>query len=151
MRNTNWMRAAQWGAASLLGLALACGVCGAQKGVKKGTKKEPATPPTPPRVCPVKKTVIEDRSTAPRLQVNSARVHFCCEDCIEVFKKAPQLYRKAFEDPVTGKWFKITPATLRVERGGALFLFSSEKTKAAFDADPEKWIRILQRTPPTTQ
>jgi YHS domain-containing protein len=88
-------------------------------------------------ICPVMKGKISDPAKAPHLMVNNAPVYFCCAGCDANFKKDPAKYlTAAVKDPVTGKAFKVTAKTPKVEHHGALFLFASDQTKASFLKDP---------------
>jgi YHS domain-containing protein len=70
--------------------------------------------------------------------VNNAPVYVCCPGCTTSIKKEPATYLKsAVKDPVSGKPFRVTAKTPRLERQGALFLFSSS-TRAAFQKNPAK-------------
>jgi len=77
--------------------------------------------------------------------VNDVHIFFCSAACPEEFKRRPEAYRPLIEDPVTGAAFKIKSQTPRVEHGGALYVFKTAETRTRFAADPEKWIRLLNR------
>src|SRR5919199_2265257 len=88
-------------------------------------------------LCPVMKSPVKDRAKAPHVMVNNLPVYLCCSNCPGMLKKEPEKYLKSpVKDPVSGKPFKLTAKTPRLERDGALFLFSSQQTRAAFLKDP---------------
>jgi YHS domain-containing protein len=100
-----------------------------------------AAPPAakPGLVCPVLKSPIADKSKAPHMLVNNEPVYFCCGGCDAKLKAEPSKYLTSLKDPVTGKSFKLTPKTPKVEQAGGLFLFSSDQTKTTFLKDPAKY------------
>jgi YHS domain-containing protein len=90
-------------------------------------------------MCPVMKSAIKDKSTAPHLRVNFEPVYVCCPDCIEAIKKTPAKYVKQTKDPVTGKPFTVTAKSPKMGHDASLFLFSSHETHKAFHANPGKY------------
>lgn len=95
-----------------------------------------------PLTCPVMKSPVKDRAHAPFLVVNNQPVYFCCPGCSGSLKKAPAKYLKTpIKDPVSGKPFKVTAKTPKMEHHGALFLFSSSKTHHIFHADPDRYTK----------
>lgn len=92
--------------------------------------------------CPVMKNQVHDPESAPRLVVNNKPVLFCCAGCADPVKKEPAKYLKApVVDPVTGKPFRVTAATPKVVHGEALFLFSSDASRAQFQKDPGRYVK----------
>lgn len=91
--------------------------------------------------CPVMKSAIKDKAKAPHMMVNNAPVYFCCAGCDEKLRKDPAKYLTSLKDPVSGKTFKVTAKTSRVDQGHALFLFSSAHTKATFEKNPARYIK----------
>ena len=92
--------------------------------------------------CPVMKSTIKDKAKAPHVMVNNVPVYVCCNDCPAKLKAEPAKYlQTAVKDPVTGKSFKATAKTPKEERAGAVFLFSSAKTKAQFDKAPARYTK----------
>jgi YHS domain-containing protein len=88
----------------------------------------------------VEGTTIKQRSKALSLKVNDRPVYVCCAGCAEKLKADPGQYlTKPVKDPVSGKSFKVTPATPTVERAGILYLFSGETTKTTFEQSPERY------------
>jgi YHS domain-containing protein len=99
-----------------------------------------AAAPAGALVCPVMKSTIKDKARSPQLVVNNQVTYFCCGGCPQQFSKAPEKYQQApLKDVVSGKAFKVTADTPGLERSGALFLFESADTKAAFEQDPDKY------------
>jgi len=93
-------------------------------------------------ICPVMKGEIKDKAKAPKLFVNNEAVYLCCAGCPDMVKKDPAKYlTTAVKDPVSGKSFKISAKSPKVEKDGALFLFSSPQTQATFEKDPAKYIK----------
>ena len=92
-------------------------------------------------MCPVMKSAIKDKSKAPHLMVNNAPVHVCCPSCIGEIKKQPAKYVKQSKDPVTGKAFKLTARSPKLEHGGALYVFSSAGSHKSFKAHPAKYAK----------
>lgn len=134
--------AACWALAALPGRVVA------HPGEPHGGEPGPAGVParSAPLACPVRDLRIDDKEKAPHLTVNDRRVYFCCPSCPDALRKEPARYLKSIEDPVTGAWFKLKPETFRTEHAGSLFLFKNAQSKAKFDQDPEKWLRILRRS-----
>jgi YHS domain-containing protein len=87
------------------------------------------------------KQAIKDPSKAPRLMVNNQPMAFCCAGCAPQVKKDPAKYIKTTKDPVTGKPFKVTASTPKMEHKGGLYLFSSARTHEQFHHNPEKYAR----------
>ena len=115
------------------GLAVTAGAASAKPAA--GTKSQPF-------VCPVMKSPVKDKSKAPFLVVNNEPVYFCCAGCSDPLKKEPAKYLKQpLKDPVTGKPFKVTAQSPKMEHHGAFFVFASAKTHAAFHANPDKFTR----------
>src|SRR5262245_6785866 len=99
-----------------------------------------APPPAKPVTCPVMKGKVDDPAHAPKLMVNNVPVYFCCGGCDAKLKQDPAKYLTAdVKDPVTGKPFKVTAKTPKVEQGGGLFLFATDQTKATFLKNPAKY------------
>lgn len=116
-----------------VGLLVAVGIAEAKPAGAAGAK---------PLICPVMKKPIADKSKAPFLVVNNEPVHFCCAGCSASVREEPAKYLKQpLKDPVTGKPFKVTAKSPKMEHGGALFLFASAKTHETFHANPGKYAR----------
>lgn len=94
----------------------------------------------PALICPVTKTAIPDATKALRVMVNNRPVLLCCSDCPTAFRKNPTKWVKSAQDPVSRKTFKVTAKTPVVQRQGAVFLFSSAKTRELFLNAPAKYI-----------
>ena len=105
--------------------------------------KPAGTAPAKPLICPVMKSAVKDPAGTSFLVVNNEPVYFCCAGCSDPLKKEPATYLKQpLKDPVTGKPFKVTAKSPKMEHGGALFLFASTKTHATFHANPAKYARL---------
>lgn len=92
-------------------------------------------------VCPVMHSTITNVKKARQVLVNNTPVYLCCASCPDAFKKDPAKYLTGkIQDPVTHRAFQPTAKSPREERGGALFLFSSAKTRAQFDQHPDRFI-----------
>lgn len=133
-----------------LGMALALGGSSAGAYPRHHKDAKAPTKPAKPVVehCTVKKSVIENPSAAPKLTVNDKTLKFCCADCMETFKQAPEKYLKSVDDPVSGFHFKATAQSPRLMRDGTLYIFMSATTKTKFEKNPDVWIRILRNEPP---
>jgi len=101
--------------------------------------KSPAAKKTAKVMCPVMKAPVADAAKAPKLMVNNVALPVCCPGCIPELKKEPAKYVKTTKDPVSGKAFKVTARTPKMEHQGALFLFSSAATHGTFHKDPAKY------------
>jgi YHS domain-containing protein len=98
-------------------------------------------PPPRPKVCPVMKNPVP-ASAAPSLLVNHVPMLFCCAGCGDAVKKAPAAYLKTpVKDPVTGRAFRVTRVTPKLEHAGGLFLFSSPATRERFRREPSRYAR----------
>jgi YHS domain-containing protein len=114
------------GATTFLALSLAAGGAIAQ------VKKE---------VCPVTKEPLGGMGKPIALQVNDTTVKFCCGGCPAKYKAEPAKYTSTLKDPVTHKPFKVMASSPKEERAGALYVFSTAKTKSEFDAHPDKYAK----------
>lgn len=83
-----------------------------------------------PVFCPVTKAKITDPSSASRLSVNRETVLLCCKSCIHKLKQTPAKYLNQLKDPVNGKSFIMTAKSPKIEKEGALYLFSTKETYA---------------------
>ena len=80
--------------------------------------------------------------TAPKVWVNGLPVYLCSRECVPKLKATPATYIKhSLQDPVSEKWFKPTATSPKMEWKGALYLFSSETTHAAFQREPGRYAR----------
>jgi YHS domain-containing protein len=88
------------------------------------------------------KSPIKDKAKAPHVMVNNVPLYLCCADCPAKLKKEPAKYvTSPVKDPVTGQPFKVTAKTPKIERGDAIFLFSSAQTRATFQQHPGKYVK----------
>ena len=79
---------------------------------------------------------------ANRILVNDQIVYFCCANCPEAFKKEPGNFLGKVLDPVSGKEFSIAADSPKVEQGTAVYYFESDESKAAFEKEPAKYIKV---------
>lgn len=89
--------------------------------------------------CPVTHDRIHAAANTPKVVVNNQPVLLCCADCVGKMKASPAKYLRSSKDPVTGKPFRVTAKSPRLERNGDVFLFSSAKTAAEFRKEPAKF------------
>jgi len=78
-----------------------------------------------------------------RLAVNNGYVYTCCAGCPQAFLKTPGKYVTELKDPVSGQMFKPAADAPRSTYKGAHFYFASAENKAAFDAAPDKYAKVL--------
>jgi len=78
-----------------------------------------------------------------RLAVNNGYVYTCCAGCPAAFLKSPEKYVKELKDPVSGQMFKLSAGAPHVTYKGAHFYFASAENKAAFEAAPDKYAKVL--------
>jgi YHS domain-containing protein len=134
-----------------VGLVLA-GSASAQFGGRAPRGPAPGAPgildKVPAARCPVSNKAIKDKAAGVRVPVNDLKLLLCSEQCVEPFRKEPSKYLRRIEDPITGIYFKLKPDTPRLERDGVIYLFKTPETKAQFEANPEKWLRILRKEGP---
>jgi YHS domain-containing protein len=93
--------------------------------------------------CPVEPNCpIYDKRRAPSLRVDGQTIYLCSPECIPKLKAEPARYLKhSFLDPVASKWFRFMLSSPKEERNGALYVFMSPETRAAFDRDPARYIK----------
>src|SRR5262249_28538065 len=140
-----WMAAA--GALWATALVLCGGIAAAAhpKHPKDAKKEKPAKQPV--ERCAVKRTEITNPMTAQTFTVNDRHLRFCCPDCLETFKQAPEKYLKGIDDPVSGFHFRATAQSPRLVHEGVLYIFMNAANMAKFQNHPDVWIRILRHEP----
>jgi len=138
------------GWAAVVGLALTLGggiPAGAYPRHHKNSTEQSKPAKQPAEKCAVKKSEISNPASAQTLMVNDQQLRFCCPECVETFKQAPEKYLKSLEDPVSGFRFKLSPQSPRLMHEGALYIFMNAANEAKFQSHPDVWIRILRHEP----
>jgi YHS domain-containing protein len=92
--------------------------------------------------CPVMKANAVKPNKDMRMAVNNGYVYFCCGGCPAAFAKAPEKFISELKDPVTGETFKLSAGAPHTAYKNAHFYFANAQNKAAFEADPVKYVKI---------
>jgi len=95
--------------------------------------------------CTVQPNFKSHMDLARRSSVNNNLYYLCCEPCVGWMRDRPHLYLKDLRDVVSGKWFKVAETSPKSLFKGQVYLFDSAESKAAFDADPAKYVVEFKR------
>jgi YHS domain-containing protein len=93
--------------------------------------------------CPVMTANAVKPAKNLRMAVNNGYVYTCCAGCPQAFLKTPEKFIAELKDPVSGKPFKLTAGAPHTTYKGAHFYFASADNKAAFDAAPDRYAKVL--------
>jgi YHS domain-containing protein len=93
--------------------------------------------------CPVMTSNKVNPASSARVAVNDNLFFVCCGGCPNAIVNNPQKYIKETRDPVSGQTFQVSENTPHSLYKGVHYLFSSEDSKKAFDANPDKYSNKL--------
>jgi YHS domain-containing protein len=93
--------------------------------------------------CPVMTSNKVNPASSPRVAVNDNLFFVCCGGCPNAIVNNPQKYIKETHDPVSGQAFQVSENSPHSLYKGVHYLFSSEDSKKAFDANPDKYANKL--------
>jgi YHS domain-containing protein len=106
---------------------------------KDESKKEETT------TCPVSGEKVLKSEAAGTYKYNNTEYHFCCNDCLEKFKKDPETYLNKTTDLVCGMSVDKRTA-IKASYEGADYYFCSENCKTTFEKDPKTYVMKAMET-----
>lgn len=120
----------------LLSIAILANFSFAQK---DETKKEETI------TCPVSGEKVLKSEAAGPYKYKETEYYFCCNNCLEKFKKDPEVYLNKTSDLVCGMSVDKR-TTIKTSYEGKDFYFCSENCKTAFEKDPKTHIMKTMKT-----
>ena len=100
---------------------------------KDETKKEETI------TCPVSGEKVLKSEAAGPYKYNNTEYYFCCNNCLEKFKKDSEAYLNKTTDPVCGMSVDKRTA-IKTSYEGTDYYFCSENCKKAFEKDPKTYM-----------
>jgi YHS domain-containing protein len=95
--------------------------------------------------CPVSGEKVLKSEAAGPYKYNNTEYYFCCNNCLEKFKKDADTYLNKTTDPVCGMSVDKRTA-MKVSYEGTDYYFCSENCKTAFEKDPKTYMMKAMET-----
>lgn len=96
-------------------------------------------------ICPVSGEKVLKSEAAGPYKYNNNEYYFCCNGCLEKFKKDPESYLNKTTDLVCGMSVDKRTA-IKASHEGADYFFCNENCKKAFEKDPKTYSMKAMKT-----